>query len=298
MPKNFQAEILVDCLEFTSPCCRRGKTKIAIPLWVASWRQQHQGMAGESFRPRFVAKGLLSMGSESLLCDSIVTAFGQLLNANLGIAGANIICLDGGVWKEICNGSFGNQEGVNSLSLRRLKFFYPGMKSISELRGVLIPWFHEPAPGSHVGHWTGVVIFPLSKQIVYTDSFHSPPPSGMLAQLTEFLSHVGLGTHYHLECVAEDRTFSPQQQNGYDCGLFMFLDMISAARHRVLGMPLIRHGSEDLCLKLRKVMAFALLTAQALPGWLMPAFGAISATSAATGFLSSAETHKGACIPQ
>ena len=299
MPNNFQAEIVVDSLEFTSPCCRRGKMNIAVPVWTGGWRQLRQGMAGESFRPIFVSKGLLSMGSDSLLCDSIVSAFGQLLNAHLGIRGANIMCLDGNAWRNISDGSFPDQEVSTSLTLRRLQYFYPSMKSISELRAVLIPWFHEPAPGSLVGHWTGVAVFPLSKQIVYTDSFHGPPPSDLLAKLKLFLSHVGLGTHYPmLECVAEDRTFSPPQQNGHDCGLFMFLNMISVARHRALGMPLISHGSEDLCLELRKVIAFALLTAQSLPAWLIPALAVTSAAAkSVTGPPSSTETPNGGkCI--
>ena len=268
------------------------------------WRLPYTTAAGRS-RPRRIcvtlwsppsdtadSTGILAMKDDSELSDFEVSSFGQLLDFHIGKKlgkDANVFFMSTGAWPLIESGSFAQSEADKCFDVARLnQQYFPDLRKVSELRAICLPIYSPPPRSSSaqnrngsnkqrvVGHWTGAVIMPHERTVVYLDSLDGRPPAGLAQKLTAFISHVfaaaddGSDTRssmpFQLEVVSAKNGDIPVQTNAYDCGLFMLTNMLGCAMKRVWGVEQLKYSQED-CPAIRRMLVHSLITSACPPGW-------------------------------
>ena len=217
------------------------------------------------------SRGILSLTTDSLLSATEVQAFSQFLNHAVhppATSSGGIFFAGPLAWKRLVQCASGDVPAAA----------FPSRVS-PEVAAICMPIFHPPAgqASSGVGHWTGVILLPMRREILYLDSLAHyagcyPPPADLARVLTWYAKSVLHGDFgpedFRVTCVGHSTTM-PMQTNHYDCGIFMFYNFISHALHYVCEAPLITYQESD-CLKMRKQIVHCCITGAPLPSWLVP----------------------------
>ena len=234
--------------------------------------------------------GILTMKEDSELSDFDICAFNQLLNfhigKNLGKA-ANVFFMPAGAWDFIKCGAFAESEAEKCLDMARLnQQYFPYLQKVSHLRAICLPIYIPPPRSSSaghaeqskkqrlVGHWTGAVIMPHERIVVYLDSLDGSPPVGLEQKLSTFVSHIfgapidGSDSNmpFRMELASAKNGEIPEQTNAYDCAIFMLTNMFSCAMKKVWGVEQLKY-SEAECPAIRRIVVHSLLTSSCPPGW-------------------------------